>query len=240
MRRADRLFQITQILRNKRLVTAQQLAERLEVSERTIYRDIQDLSLSGVPIESEAGVGYMLRHSLDIPPIMFDSDELEAIVLGVKMIIAWSGNQLDKSAKSALEKIEAVIPKELKENIETSRLFVPTFAIPNQHKDNFEMLRQSINGRIIVKVTYQKLNGEISDRELWPLGMYYWGKVWTLVAWCELRQAYRAFRVDRMQKINPLDKHYSEVDGRSLDDYVAIQRALYREHKDWDEKQSYE
>lgn len=240
MRRADRLFQITQILRNKRLVTAQQLAERLEVSERTIYRDIQDLSLSGVPIESEAGVGYMLRHSLDIPPIMFDADELEAIVLGVKMITAWSGNQLDKSAKSALEKIEAVIPKELKENIETSRLFVPTFAIPNQHKDNFETLRQSINSRGIVKVTYKKLNGDVSDRELWPLGMYYWGKVWTLVAWCELRQAYRAFRVDRMQSINPLDKKYSEIDGRSLDDYIAIQRALYREHQDWDENQSYE
>ena len=240
MRRADRLFQITQILRNKRLVTAQQLAERLEVSERTIYRDIQDLSLSGVPIESEAGVGYMLRHSLDIPPIMFDADELEAIVLGVKMITAWSGNQLDKSAKSALEKIEAVIPKELKENIETSRLFVPTFAIPNHHKDNFEILRQSINNRVIVKVTYKKLNGEVSNRELWPLGMYYWGKVWTLVAWCELREAYRAFRVDRMQSINPLDKTYSEVDGRSLDDYIAIQRALYHEHQEWDENQNYE
>ena len=240
MRRADRLFQITQILRNKRLVTARQLADRLEVSERTIYRDIQDLSLSGVPIESEAGVGYMLRHSLDIPPIMFDADELEAIVLGVKMITAWSGNQLDKSAKSALEKIEAVIPKELKENIETSRLFVPTFAIPNQHKDNFETLRQSINNHIVVKVTYKKLNGEVSDRELWPLGMYYWGKVWTLVAWCELREAYRAFRVDRMQSILPLDKNYSEVDGRSLDDYIAIQKALYREQKEWDENQSYE
>ena len=240
MRRADRLFQITQILRNKRLVTAKQLADRLEVSERTIYRDIQDLSLSGVPIESEAGVGYMLRHSLDIPPIMFDADELEAIVLGVKMITAWSGNQLDKSAKSALEKIEAVIPKELKDNIETSRLFVPTFAIPNQHKANFETLRQSINNRVIVKVTYKKLNGEISKRELWPLGMYYWGKVWTLVAWCELREAYRAFRVDRMQSIVSLDKNYSEVDGRSLDDYIAIQKALYREHQDWNEKQSYE
>ena len=240
MRRADRLFQITQILRNKRLVTARQLADRLEVSERTIYRDIQDLSLSGVPIESEAGVGYMLRHSLDIPPIMFDADELEAIVLGVKMITAWSGNQLDKSAKSALEKIEAVIPKELKENIETSRLFVPTFAIPNQHKDNFETLRQSINNHVVVKVTYKKLNGEVSDRELWPLGMYYWGKVWTLVAWCELREAYRAFRVDRMQSILPLDKNYSEVDGRSLDDYIAIQKALYREQKEWDENQSYE
>ncbi|MCW8877563.1 MAG: YafY family transcriptional regulator [Kangiellaceae bacterium] len=239
MRRADRLFQITQILRNKRLVTAKQLAERLEVSERTIYRDIQDLSLSGVPIESEAGVGYMLRHTLDIPPIMFDADELEAIVLGVKMITAWSGNQLDKAAKSALEKIEAVVPEELRKNIETSKLFVPTFAIPNQHKANFEVLRQAINGKQVISVNYHKLNGEHSTRELWPLGMYYWGKVWTLVAWCGLRKAFRAFRVDRLQKITPTGEHYKEVDGRSLDDYVAIQRALYKQHKEWHDNQNY-
>ena len=221
MRRADRLFQITQILRNKRLVTARQLADRLEVSERTIYRDIQDLSLSGVPIESEAGVGYMLRHSLDIPPIMFDADELEAIVLGVKMITAWSGNQLDKSAKSALEKIEAVIPKELKENIETSRLFVPTFAIPNQHKDNFETLRQSINNHIVVKVTYKKLNGEVSDRELWPLGMYYWGKVWTLTCWSESRNDFRIFRVDLITSLIHDGGAFLPEPGKTVEDYLT-------------------
>ncbi|WP_196139047.1 YafY family protein [Aliikangiella sp. G2MR2-5] len=239
MRRADRLFQITQILRNKRLVTAAQLAERLEVSERTIYRDIQDLSLSGVPIESEAGVGYMLRHSLDIPPIMFNPDELEAIVLGVKMITAWSGNKLDKAAKSALEKIEAVVPRELQSNIESSKLFVPTFAIPNSHKDNFEKLRQAINKKCIVLITYRKLDDQVSQRKLWPLGMYYWGKVWTMVAWCELREAFRAFRVDRIESLQETGNNYQEIDGRSLDDYIAIQKALYQQHKEWDENQNY-
>ena len=240
MRRADRLFQITQILRNKRLVTAKQLAERLEVSERTIYRDIQDLSLSGVPIESEAGVGYMLRHSLDIPPIMFDADELEAMILGVKMITAWSGNELAKSAQSALDKIEAVIPDELKKHLETSKLFVPTFAIPNQHKNNFEQLRQAINQKRVIDIDYQKLNGEQSSRELSPLGLYYWGKVWTLVAWCELRQAFRAFRVDRIQRIETNDRAIPQIEGRSLDDYIEIQRALYRHQKEWDENQQYD
>ena len=240
MRRADRLFQITQILRNKRLVTAKQLAERLEVSERTIYRDVQDLSLSGVPIESEAGVGYMLRHSLDIPPIMFDADELEAMILGVKMITAWSGNELAKSAHSALDKIEAVLPSELKKHLETSKLFVPTFAIPNKHKDNFETLRQAINRKKVINIDYHKLNGEKSSRELCPLGLYYWGKVWTLVAWCQLRQAFRAFRVDRILKIITSDTPIPEVEGQSLDDYIAIQRALYRQQKDWDENQKYD
>ncbi|TQV88111.1 helix-turn-helix transcriptional regulator [Aliikangiella coralliicola] len=239
MRRADRLFQITQILRNKRLVTAKQLSERLEVSERTIYRDIQDLSLSGVPIESEAGVGYMLRHSLDIPPIMFDADELEAILLGVKMIKAWSGNELGQSAESALDKIEAVLPQELKTHLSSSKLFVPNFSIPNRHKNNFEALRQAINKKNIVKVDYQKLNGEFSTRDLCPLGMYYWGKIWTLVAWCQLRDSFRAFRVDRIMTINTTGEKFRDADGKSLDDYIEIQKALYKQQKEWDENQNY-
>ncbi|TQV72321.1 YafY family transcriptional regulator [Aliikangiella marina] len=240
MRRADRLFQITQILRNKRLVTAKQLAERLEVSERTIYRDIQDLSLSGVPIESEAGVGYMLRHSLDIPPIMFDADELEAMILGVKMITAWSGNELAKSALSALDKIEAVIPPELRTNLQNSKLFVPTFAIPNQHKANFESLRQAINNKRQVLVDYQKLNGEHSQRALSPLGLYYWGKVWTLVAWCHLRNAFRVFRIDRMSQIEPSNTPIADVKGQSLDDYIAIQKAIYEKENHFDESMAYD
>ena len=103
MRRADRLFQLVQILRNKRLVTARELAERLEVSERTIYRDIQDLSLSGVPVEGEAGVGYHLRYSLDIPPLMFSAAEIEALVVGARMLKAWGGSELGRSAQSVLD-----------------------------------------------------------------------------------------------------------------------------------------
>jgi len=240
MRRADRLFQITQILRNKRLVTAKQLAERLEVSERTIYRDIQDLSISGVPIESEAGVGYMLRHSLDIPPIMFDADELEAMILGVKMITAWSGNELAKSALSALDKIEAVIPEELKRNIQNSKLFVPTFSIPNLHKANFESLRQAINNKHQIKIDYRKLDDEESSRTLSPLGLYYWGKVWTLVAWCHLRGAFRVFRIDRIKNLEIVGKPVAEVTGQSLDDYIALQREIYLKHHNLDESMAYD
>src|SRR5690349_21118123 len=111
MRRADRLFQIVQILRARRLTTARYLAERLEVSERTVYRDMQDLSLSGVPIMGEAGVGYALKKGYDLPPLMFDYDEIEALVIGARMAAAWGSKPLAKSAHEALEKIAAVLPE---------------------------------------------------------------------------------------------------------------------------------
>jgi len=227
MRRADRLFQITQILRNRRTVTAKQLSERLEVSERTIYRDIQDLSLSGIPVEGEAGVGYMLRHSLDIPPMMFNADELEALILGVKMLKTWSGNELSQSAQSALDKIEAILPEELKQNLYSQKLFVPEFLISNQHQANFEALRQAINHQYCIEINYQAINGKKSTRKLEPLGLYYWGKIWTLVAWCQLRKAFRVFRVDLIQAIRNDKVFFESKHGQSLDDYIAIQKAHY-------------
>jgi len=226
MRRADRLFQITQILRNRRITTARHLAERLEVSERTIYRDIQDLSLSGIPIEGEAGVGYCLRHSLDVPPMMFNADELEALILGVRMIKTWSSNQLSQSAQSALDKIEAVLPAELKKHIDGQKLFAPDFSVTDQHKATFEALRQAINQQQVVEVDYQAINGSHSTRKIEPLGLYYWGKVWTLVAWCQLRQAFRVFRTDLILEIRESKQSFETKQGQTLDDYIAVQKAL--------------
>ncbi|WP_140054401.1 helix-turn-helix transcriptional regulator, partial [Oceanospirillum sanctuarii] len=125
MRRADRLFQIIQYLRNRRLTTAKWLAEKLEVSERTIYRDIQDLMLSGVPIEGEAGVGYVLRRGFDIPPIMFTKDEIEALVIAARMAKTWAGTKLARSTENALDKIEAVLPDNLKKELAKPRLYTP-------------------------------------------------------------------------------------------------------------------
>ena len=230
MRRADRLFQITQILRNRRTVTAKQLSERLEVSERTIYRDIQDLSLSGIPVEGEAGVGYMLRHSLDVPPMMFNTDELEAMLLGVKMLKTWSSNELAQSAQSALDKIEAVLPEELKQSLDNRKLFVPDFLVSHQHQANFESLRNAINNQHCIEIDYQAINGAQSSRQLEPLGLYYWGKIWTLVAWCKLRKAFRVFRVDLIQAIRNNQISFQSKNGQSLDDYIAIQKQRYASH----------
>src|SRR5580698_8758114 len=126
MRRADRLFRIVQLLRAGRLQTARSLAQKLQVSERTIYRDVQDLQLSGVPILGEAGVGYTLRRDYDLPPLMFDSREITALVLGSRMVIAHGDTELASAANDALRKIEAVLTPALRDRIDAVRMFVPT------------------------------------------------------------------------------------------------------------------
>jgi len=220
MRRADRLFQIVQILRNKRLVTAKALAERLEVSERTIYRDIQDLSLSGVPVEGEAGVGYRLRHTIDIPPIMFTADEIEALVIGARMAKTWAGTELGYSAQSALDKITAVIPTELRNKIEDSKLFSLRFSQRQDLDVNLDICRKAIDGKRLLQMNYCRADGEQSLRRIRPLGLYFWGNVWTLVGWCELRDDFRNFRLDRILSIQPENTTFADGEGQSLPDFI--------------------
>lgn len=220
MRRADRLFQIVQILRNKRLVTAKALAERLEVSERTIYRDIQDISLSGVPVEGEAGVGYRLRHTIDIPPIMFSADEIQALVVGARMAKTWAGTELGCSAQSALDKITAVIPAELKTKIEDSKLFSPRFSQRQDLDIDLDICRKAIDDKRMITMSYRRADGEQSLRRIRPLGLYFWGNVWTLVGWCELRDDFRSFRLDRMQSVQPEDAAFTDAEGQSLRDFL--------------------
>ncbi|VUD58448.1 hypothetical protein TDB9533_02425 [Thalassocella blandensis] len=220
MRRADRLFQIIQILRNRRTVTAKFLAERLEVSERTIYRDIQDLSLSGVPIEGEAGVGYMLRHSLDIPPLMFDQDEIQALVLGARMVETWGGKALAKGALSAIEKIESVIPRQLQHLTQRSHLYAYPFQFERTTLANMDVLREAINAKRCIQFDYRKEDGERSQRCIQPLALYFWGQVWTLTSWCRLRRDFRNFRIDRMTAIHMLEEVFIDEAGKTLDDYI--------------------
>src|SRR5215469_6997288 len=130
MRRADRLFRIVQFLRSGRVLTAQKLAEKLEVSQRTIYRDVQDLQASGMPIEGEAGVGYTLRRDLDLPPLMFTRDELTALVLGARLVRAWGGAAGTVAADQALQRIEAVLPPELRERLDAILMYAPGFQMP--------------------------------------------------------------------------------------------------------------
>src|SRR5918992_1037021 len=184
MRRADRLFQIVQYLRGGRLVTARQLAERLEVSERTVYRDVADLIACGVPIDGEAGVGYILRAGFELPPLMFTRDELAALTLGARFVKAWGGARLALAAEEALVKIAAVLPEPEKSAAAETNLF-----------------DVAIESRRRIHVAYQALGGERTERDLRPLGLYHWGKVWTLAAWCELRGDFRNFRADGIVEI---------------------------------------
>lgn len=219
VRRADRLFQIVQQLRSGRLMTAARLADRLEVSVRTIYRDIRDLSLSGVPIEGEAGVGYMLRGGFDVPPLMFNADEVESLVLGARLVKAWGGKELALAASEALDKIEAALPERLRHRVNSPRLFAPSWESegPAPHLD---ALRQAINGRQVIRIRYQSLEEVGTQRCVWPLGLFFWGKIWTLVSWCELRQDYRSFRVDRVQALEQVGREFAESEQISLRQYL--------------------
>ncbi|MGH8372895.1 MAG: helix-turn-helix transcriptional regulator [Gammaproteobacteria bacterium] len=225
MRRADRLFQIVQLLQGRKLVTARQLAERLRVSERTVYRDVQDLVLSGVPIDGEAGVGYMLHAGFNLPPLMFSPEEMEALVTGARLVKAWAGNTLADAAEQALVKIEHALPPKLKEKIGDTRLFAPGFHAYARHTPQLDKLRDAINKRQVLDIRYTREDGEQSSRNVRPLGLFFWGNVWTLAAWCETREDYRNFRIDRIQQLMPLDRQFEETKDISLETLFARYRA---------------
>ncbi len=221
MRRADRLFQIVQLLRHDKAVTACDLAEALEVSARTIYRDMQDLGLSGVPITGEAGVGYRLLKGFHMPPLMFSEEELAALLLGARMVRAWTDKSLARAAHQAMRKIEAVIPEHLKPELAREEMLVPDFSSSREVAEHLALLRGAIKQQQKVSYDYIREDGQHSSRTVHPLGLFYWGKVWTLVAWCELRDAFRHFRLDRIQRIAVLSGRFESVPGRTLQDFLS-------------------
>jgi predicted DNA-binding transcriptional regulator YafY len=221
MRRADRLFAIVQALRGRRLTTAHQLAERLSVSARTIYRDVQDLSLSGVPIVGEAGVGYSLKKGFDLPPIMFDSDEIEALLIGARMVGAWGGTQLAQSAERAMEKIAAVLPENRRVILDATQIFAPSFHVNAEVGVRFEALRNAIAARQYVMMAYAAAEqSKVTMRRVRPLALYFWGERWTLAAWCEVRNDFRSFRLDRISTFEVESQVFALEAGKSLADFV--------------------
>lgn len=221
MRRADRLFQIVQLLRHRQLTTATQLAERLEVSERTIYRDIRDLIGSGIPITGEAGVGYRVSKHVDLPPLMFNVDEIQALVLGARMVESWGDAELRGAARSALDKVEAVLPPDKRHRIRDTALFAVPFAASDTVRETVGTLRKAIDERRKVLVRYRDKHDAPSERTLCPLGLYFWGSVWTLGSWCELRRDYRNFRLDRIESVEPDDETFTLESPITLEDFIA-------------------
>ena len=225
MRRADRLFQIVQLLRRGRATTAAQIAGELEVSERTIYRDVQDLVCSGVPIQGEAGVGYALPVHFDLPPLMFDAQEIAALVLGARMVESWSDRGLAQSAKSALRKVEHVLPERLASKIEKSRLYAPEPQLREEEQERMALVRRALDELRVLHVVYSDETGAESERDLRPLGLFFWGRTWTLAAWCELRKGFRSFRLDRMRSIAATKRTFESMPGQTLEDFFALVRA---------------
>ncbi len=225
MRRADRLFQIVQHLRGGRLVTARMLAERLEVSERTIYRDIADLQSTGVPIDGEAGVGYLMREGFDLPPLMFTRDEIVALVAGARMVRAFGGAKMARAAEEALVKIAAVLPGQEKTRISRTEIHMPDWVVDDAARRFIDLLERAIDERDVLRLAYTDEAGQTSARDVRPLGLWFWGKVWTLVAWCELRNDFRAFRIDRIAAIDRTDRAFKPERGKQLVDYYRTLEA---------------
>lgn len=226
MHRAERLFQLTTLLRNRRTVlTAKQMSEHLRVSERTIYRDIQSLSLSGVPIEGEAGVGYRLSHRYQLPPLMFDREEVEALLLGARMVSSWGDTDMAIHANQAIQKILAVLPDHLRHSDENLPLLVPTMeAAQKYYTAHSQAMREAIRLQQRVLIDYARADEQQSSRTIEPLGLIFWGRVWTLVAWCHLRNDYRTFRLDRIQAIIVTDEKFETNDDKSLKHFLQLMK----------------
>lgn len=219
MRRSDRLFQIVQYLRGGRLTTAAQLAARLEVSERTIYRDIADLQSTGVPIDGEAGVGYLLREGYDLPPMMFTRAEIAALVAGARLVKAWGGVEMALSAEEALVKIEAVLPRDARARARAVQIHAYGTAMTPEVRARIDALEAAVEDRRLLTISYEDQTGVRTRRTLRPLGLWFWGKVWTLVAWCELRADFRMFRLDRIADPIELGDAFKPEVGKMLSDF---------------------
>jgi predicted DNA-binding transcriptional regulator YafY len=225
MRRADRLFQIVSLLRRRRFTTAAWLAERLEVSERTIYRDIADLARSGVPVEGEAGVGYRLGKDFDLPPLMFNVEEIRALVLGARMVESWADDDLRQAARSVLDKVEAVLPPSSRAKVHDTALFALDLRLPEQARAQLGPLRRAIEERRKLTLDYRDANDQVSQRVVRPLALYFWGATWTLAGWCELRVGYRNFRVDRIVSAKLDDERFELVSPVTIADFVKAMTA---------------
>jgi predicted DNA-binding transcriptional regulator YafY len=220
MRRADRLFRIVEYLKARRqAVTADTLAIELEVSVRTVYRDIVDLCDSGVPVIGEAGVGYVLDRDYTVRPLIFDTEELDALALGAQMVRSWGDREIAKSAKRAIDKITAVLPERLRAEILQTALFSPPSQAKVPIQVDFTALRRAIRTRNKVEFRYDALDGEQSERTVRPLCLAFFGPVWLFTGWCETRQDFRNFRLDRMSKLRINDERFADERGKRLSDY---------------------
>lgn len=221
MRRADRLFSIVLELRRRPVTTAAQLADHLEVSPRTIYRDIADLAASGIPIEGEAGVGYRLASSFELPPLMFSVAEVQALVLGARMVEAWGDPGLRSAARNSLRKIEAVLPPSERHRVVDTALYALSFWVPDEPRETLGVVRRAIDARRRLHITYARDDGTVTERVIRPLGLFFWGRTWTVAAWCELRTDHRSFRVDRIRDANLLADEFRLQPPVTLDDFRA-------------------
>jgi len=225
-RRADRLFQIVQIVRGaRRPITAAQLAGELELTPRTIYRDIADLMASGVPLRGEAGVGYVLEAGYYLPPLMLTAVELEAALLGAQWVSGRGDPKLARAARDLVAKLQAVAPKDLLFLAAGPSVMAANMARTPEDIVDLQLVRDAVHARRKLTVAYADDAGRATIRTIWPIYLAYFEAVRVIVAWCELRDGFRHFRTDRIGEISVSADRFDTPLPRLRKTWAAEQKA---------------
>lgn len=225
MSRSQRLLDLLQALRrHRRPVSGMVLAQELSISIRTLYRDIATLQAQGAPIEGEPGLGYVLRPGFMLPPLMFSDEEVEALVLGSRWVADRGDERLAFAARNAVAKIAAVLPDDLRDQLDASSLIVGP-AKPVADTVDLALVRQAIRAERKLAIAYRDAEGAVSQRLVWPFALGFFDRVRVVVAWCELRQDYRHFRTDRIFSLDPTEARYPRRRQALLKEWRQIERA---------------
>ena len=209
MSRSERLLELIQTLRRyRRPVSGQTLADETNVSLRTLYRDIATLQAQGADIEGEPGMGYILKPGFLLPPLMFSEDEIEALVLGSRWVASRTDSDLSRAAANVLAKIAAVLPDDMKPKLEGSNLLVPQYHSEIADVVDLSLVRKAIRNEHIVEIGYVDAAGVETERRIWPFALGFYDRVRVVAAWCEMRNDFRNFRTDRIQRMEPQGKRY--------------------------------
>lgn len=223
MKRIERLFQLMRLMRGGRVLTSEYLSKKLGVSNRTIYRDIDDLVESGVPIDGQSGVGFLLRDERELPTVIFTEDELQALALGAEMVRVWSDRGLGDACEAALHKLETVLPRNLKARVHLNGIEVHGVQMSEDDSENLKVIRASLKAREKLAISYSTAEDVVTQRIIRPLWLSCRSGVWSVGAWCELRGELCTFQADRIFGVQRTTELFDQMVGSGRSDYLTCQ-----------------
>lgn len=219
MRRAERLFRLVSELRARDLCRAEDLARYFEISVRTVYRDIAHLQASGLPIEGEAGVGYILRPGFDLPAMTFTFEQIDALAVGLSFVEIAGDCSLSQAAREVRAKLQASMPEPDKRKLESAPLFASRR--DGRAAPFAKVVRRAIREAKVLQLGYTNENGNLSSRRVRPLAIWAFSNGWLFAAWCELRNDFRAFRFDRIADIAETGDCFADNPDQNLQAYLS-------------------
>lgn len=219
MRRAERLFRLVRELRSRSVSRAEDLASYFEISVRTVYRDIAHLQASGLPIDGEAGVGYILRPGFDLPAMTFTFEQLDALAIGLSFVEVAGDTSLSQAAQEVRAKLQAALPDPEKRKLENAPLFASRRE--GNAASTLKIVRRAIREAEVLQLRYGGGEGQQVERRVRPLAVWAFTDGWLFVGWCELREDFRAFRLDRVSTVEGTGDHFTEEPGKNLTTYLS-------------------